>query len=196
MPIEFTVRFDDFKRVSRQLKANRAEFFETDIVDLLAAEQSLEMKSVGTEDCIAAIGFQTGKARLPLRILLKLVDVAATYKQEEIKVYIENGSARIGSTKTTHPDIVVGGTTSPLAIPPDASALDTLSVATMLSPTQIADSGLRDRVEQAQQKASAAIAAAAVALAPFNVSEKDLTEVLETRVSENAKKIFSALAKE
>jgi hypothetical protein len=196
MSIEFTVRMDDFKRVTRQLKVNRSEFIDSDIVDLVAAAETLEMKSVGTEDCIAAIGYETGSARLPLRILVKLVDLSKTYKKDDIKIKIENGSARIGTTRVTHPDIVVGSSGSPLAIPPDASAFDTLSIATMLSPQQLADAGMRERVHVAQKKASAAISGGLAALEAFGVTEKDLTTLVDNKISENAKRIFSALAKE
>jgi hypothetical protein len=194
MPIEFTVRTEDLKRAARQLQVNRDEFKDTDVADLVVSPSTLEMKAVGTETCIAANGKQPGAARLPLKIFAKLIDMAKTYHQRESTILVDDGYAKVGRTKTSHPDITVGDVCShPLSIPPNASAIDTLAVASMMTPEQIADAGLRDRVENAQKRASAAVVLALGALKEFNVTSTDLAEIIDQRVAEAAEVIRGAV---
>jgi hypothetical protein len=66
------------------------------------------------------------------------------------------------------------------------SALDTLAVASMMTPKQIADAGLSERVEKARKQASDAIETALGSLKEFNVSSKDLTQLIDRRIAEAA----------
>ena len=194
MPIEFTVRTDDLKRAARELQVNRGEFKNTDVADLVVLPSAVEMKAVGTETCIAADGKQLGVCRLPLSLVIKLADLARSYHQRESTIVIDDGYVKVGRTKTLHPDITVNELPhQPPSIPPDASALDTLAVASMMNPEKIADSGLRERVEKAQKRASAAVQSALHVLKEFNVTAADLTDIIDQKVAEAAEVIKRAL---
>ena len=194
MPIEFTVRTDDLKRAARQLQMNRGEFKDTDIADLVVSASVLEMKAVGTESSIAANGKQTGSARLPLKVFVRVVDMAKSYHQRESTILVDNGYAKVGRTKASHPDIRVGQDgLQPISIPPNASALDTLAVASMMTPEQIADAGLRERVENAQKRASAAIGTAVAALKEFGITSTELGELVDRHVEQMAKVVQKAV---
>lgn len=187
MPVEFTVRSDDLRRAVRHFQVTRGEFAETDFADLTVTISMLGLKAVGTETAIATNGKQTGSARLPLKVLVRVVDVTKSYHQRESTIVIDSGLAKVGHTKVSHPDIVVGSTafeTPP--IPPDASALDTLALASMMTPEQIANAGLRERVENAQKRASAAVKTSLAALKEFRVTGHDLTDIIDRRVKETA----------
>jgi hypothetical protein len=128
--------------------------------------------------------------------LVRVVDVARTYKQKESTILIDQGFAKVGKTKTSHPDIVVGVDSSvEMSMPPSASVLDTLAVASMMSPEEIADAGLRDRVESAQKAVSSAVASAVAALKELNVGVQDITEIVDRRVVEAAQ-LIRKIAKE
>jgi hypothetical protein len=190
MPIEFRVRTEDLKRVARQLEATRGQFKTTDVADLVVSTSVLELTAVGTETAIAIDGKVTGSARLPMLMLVKMAETARTYHQKEVSVTVDNGFTRINRTTTRHPEITLNSAvTTPPSMPADASALDTLAIASMMNPEQTADAGLRERVEAAQRKASAAIATAAAALKDFNVSRTELTDLIDQKVSEAAEMI-------
>jgi hypothetical protein len=196
MPVEFTVRTDDLKRATKQLQLDRQEFADSDSADLTVSASMVDLKAIGTSTSIAANGKQTGTVRLPLRVLVRVVDVARTYKQKETTILIDQGFAKVGKTKTSHPDIVVGVDSSvEMSMPPSASVLDTLAVASMMSPEEIANAGLRDRVESAQKAVSAAVASAVAALKELNVGVQDITEIVDRRVVEAAQ-LIRKIAKE
>jgi hypothetical protein len=193
MPIEFTVRTDDLRRAVKQLQVTRGQFADTDSADLTVSAFTLGVKAVGTETTLAANGKQSGTARLPLKILVRVADLAKTYHQRESTILIDEGYAKVGRTKTSHPDISVGsGGFEPASIPPNASALDTLAVASMMTPEQIANAGLRGRVETAQQRVSAAVRAALSVLKEFGLTAQDITQIIDKRVEEAAQIIRKA----
>ena len=196
MPVEFTVRTDDLKRATKQLQLDRQEFADSDFADLTVSASMVDLKAIGTSTSIAANGKQTGTVRLPLRVLVRVVDVARTYKQKETTILIDQGFAKVGKTKTSHPDIVVGVDSSvEMSMPPSASVLDTLAVASMMSPEEIANAGLRDRGESAQKAVSTAVASAVAALKELNVGAQDITQIVDRRVVEAAQ-LIRKIAKE
>lgn len=187
MPVEFKVRTDDLSRTVRRLGTNRGDFKDSDFAELVVTTYAVDMTAVGTEERLVADGKQTGNARIPLKMLAKLVDTARSYHKRECTILVDNGFASIGRSKISHPDIAVGvGASAAGSIPINASALDTLAVATLMDPEKIADSGLRERVQMAQRLASEAVRAAVDALREFGVSTEDITEVLDRRVAEAA----------
>jgi hypothetical protein len=197
MPIEFKIRTDDLKRAAKQLQVNRGEFTDSDFAEFAVSACAVDITSVGTETRIVAGGKQTGSARLPLKVLARLVDSARSYHAKECTLLVDNGFVTIGRTRVSHPDIVVGvGASNAISIPINASALDTLAVATLVDPEKIADAGLRERVQTAQKRASAAVQAAADALREFGVSTEEITEILDRRVVEAAELIKSATRSE
>jgi hypothetical protein len=190
MPIEFTVRTDDLKRAARLLAANRNEFKDSDIAILTASAATLELKAVGTETTIVADGTQPGAARLPLSVLLRVVEIAGDYKRKETSVLIENGYTKVGRTMTRNSDIVIGGVhEQAFSIPTDASVLDTLALASLLSDQQIADAGLLTRIESAHRRVSSAINSALGALQGFNITGAEIAEMIEKKVIEAAQVI-------
>jgi hypothetical protein len=65
----------------------------------------------------------------------------------------------------------------------------------MMSPEEIANAGLRDRVESAQKAVSTAVASAVAALKELNVGVQDITEIVDRRVVEAAQ-LIRKIAKE
>ena len=194
MPVEFTVRSDDLRRAVRHFQVTRGDFAETDFADLTVSASTLGIKAVGTETAVATNGKQTGSARLPLKVLVRVVDVAKSYHQRESTIVIDAGFAKVGRTKVSHPDIVVGSTAFETpSIPPDASALDTLALASMMTPEQIANAGLRERVENAQKRAAAAVRTSLTTLKEFGVTAHDLTDIIDRHVKETAEVVRRAM---
>lgn len=186
MPIEFRVRAEDLKRAVKEIQANRGEFKDSDFADITVSACAVDLAAVGTETTLVADGKRTGNARVPLRLMSRIVDTARSYHARECTILVENGFVGIGRTKVSHPDIVVGLSAShSVSIPVDASALDTLAVATLMDPEKIADAGLRE-VLVAQKRATAAVQAATDALREFGITAGDITEILDRRVGEAA----------
>ena len=155
MPVEFTVRTDDLKRATKQLQLDRQEFADSDFADLTVSASMVDLKAIGTATSIAANGNRPERRVFHCGYWFASSDVARTYKQKESTILIDHGFAKVGKTKTSHPDIVVGVDSSvEISMPPSASVLDTLAVASMMSPEEIANAGLRDRVESAQKAVS------------------------------------------
>jgi hypothetical protein len=197
MPIEFKIRTEDLKRAAKQIQANRGEFRDTDFAEFAVSACAVDITSVGTEARIVADGKQTGNARLPLKVLARIMDTARSYHTKECTILVDNGFASVGRSKVSHPDISMGlGASAAVSIPVNASALDTLAVATLMDPERIADAGLRERVQTAQKRASAAVQSAADALREFGVSTEDITEILDRRVADAAEIIRVATKSE
>lgn len=194
MAIEFTVRTEDLSQTVRRLRANRDLFKESDFANLVVSTCAVDISAVGSEERVVADGKQTGSALIPFLMFVKLVETARSYHQRECTIFVDNGFASVGRSKITHPDIAVGvGASAVVSIPVDASALDTLAVATLMGPEKIADAGWRERVQMAQRRASEAIRAAVDALLEFGVSTEDITEVVNRRVAEAAEVIRKAV---
>jgi hypothetical protein len=150
----------------------------------------LEIRALGTETCVAVDAKQPGAARLPLKLFVRIVEMAETYHQRQVTIWLDDKCARVGRSKVSHPDIAVGGAFSqPPSLPIDVSALDTLAVASMMTPDQIANAGLRDRVGSARKRASDAIETALGSLKEFNVTSTDLNQIIDRRVVEAAEVI-------
>lgn len=187
MPIEFKVRTEDLKRAVKVIQANRGEFKDSDFADLGVSACAVDLTAIGTESSIVADGKQIGNARIPLRVMSRVVDTARSYHTRECTVLVDNGFVSIGRTKVSHPDIVVGVDASDVvSIPVNASVLDTLAVASLMDPEKIADAGLRERVQIAQKRATAAVQAATDALREFGITAEDISEILDRRVAETA----------
>jgi hypothetical protein len=174
----------------RQLEANRGEFNDTDVVDLVVSPTDLTIKALGTETCIVAESKQSGDARLPLSLLVKIVGMAGSYKEPRTTILLDDKSAKVGRSKVRHPEISVGKRhPHPPSLPVDTSALHMLAVALTMTPKEIVDAGLQNRVDNARKKASAAIGVAVDSLKEFNVTTKDLKPIIDRRVAEAAEVI-------
>ncbi len=194
MRVEFVARTEDLKRAAKHLLLNRRGYTDTDFAELLVSAYGATFRTVGAETEIPVNGLRPGSARLPLKVLERIVEIARRYQAAETKILVEPGSIKIGRTTQRHPDIEI--TRPPgeaAAIPADASILDTLAVASLLTPEEIIEQGLRQRVEVAQQRSSDAIENAAAALRELGVPVVKLQELVDSHVAEVAEKLKTAI---
>ena len=132
-------------------------------------------------------GTHPGAVRLPLRLLPKILEVAKTYRKREIKWHFEQGTMRIEKFSWSYPDITLGTLPDPrVDLPSDAGALQTLAMASLLSPEEIADQGWRERVEIAQREASTAIESASQRLVQFGISRQQIQELVDASIQRTA----------
>jgi hypothetical protein len=165
--VEFVIRLSELRKAKKQLFFNRGDFQKTDCADLLVSSCAATFRAVGTEFEAPVTGNCPGALRMPLWLLRDLVLVAPSFKKPEVKLRFEPGTAQVETWKRTHADIVIGiFPNQKLDLPADAGVVDTLAMASLLSPEQVLDQGLRERVEAAQRCASGAISRAEEALRP------------------------------
>jgi len=62
-------------------------------------------------------------------------------------------------------------------------------MASLLSPEEIADQGLRERVETAQKRVSQAVSFAAGSLQQFEVSHRQIQELVDLNIQRNAESL-------
>jgi hypothetical protein len=195
--VEFAIHFSDMRKAAKRLSVNRGEFEQTDFADLLVSSFAATFRSVGTEIEVPVNGRHPGAVRFPLRLFPKVLEVAETYNKPEIKLCFEQGKMRVEKFSWSYPDITLG--TLPdltIDLPPDAGALETLALASFLSPEQIADQGLRDRVETAQKKFSLAISAAAETLEEFGINKNQVRELVESSIRQRGETLRKAMGRE
>ncbi len=165
MPIEFRVRVSELQNAVDQLLVNRDKRTKKrDTADLLVSEAVATMRTTGPSAEMPVVGVAFGAARVPLVVLEQMAEVAGTYGRPDVQVIVSEGSARVGTWKTKSaaiketkldaiPDFAID-------LPVDASVLETLGLASLLSEIQIADQGLTKRVKYARQQAEGAIESA------------------------------------
>lgn len=86
-----------------------------------------------------------------------------------------------------HPDVTLGVFPDPkYELPSAAGALQTLAMASLLTPDKIVDEGLRERVEAAQQRVSQVVANAVGVLDEFGIPETQIQELIDRRIRETA----------
>jgi hypothetical protein len=188
--VEFVVGKTDLRKALREIEVNRGSYASTDFVDFLVSEVAATLRSVGTETEIPVNGKQPGAARLPLSLLDKLSKVIGSSKQKDVTIVCEAGIVKIGTFSVKHPNIETGIIPDQsMSVPINLSVLDTLALCKVLTPQQIAEQGLRERIEEAQRECSNAIDAAAATLREFGVSAKQLTGLVDDAVGIAASKI-------
>lgn len=195
MKLELTTRTKDLRRAIREIGVNRGHHSDTDFTDILVSEFSATFRSVGTETEVPVNGIQPGSARVPFTVLARLARVVSTFKGNELKIVCEPGCLKVESFAIKHPDIEIGMIPDQrLSIPIDLSLLDTLALGRILTPQQVVEQGLRERMEEAQRSCSQAIACAASTLQPLEVDEKRITALIEERVAEAAVRMRHAIS--
>lgn len=188
--MEFTVRLTDMGKATKHLLFNRAEFKNTDSADLLVSQCTATFRAIGTEIEVPVQGSHAGTARLPLKYLRDLMSIAPTYKKREVHVRFEPGMVRLETWTRRHPDIALGIFPNRwIDLPADAGVLDTLATARLLSPEQIVNQGLRERVESAQRQVSDAVSASFTALEPFGVQRDRIVGLVDDRIKRTAEKL-------
>lgn len=191
--VEFVIRSSDLRKATKQLSFNRGEFKETDCADLLVSSIAATFRSVGTATEVPIEGIHPGTVRLPLKILVKVIEVAKTYKPRELKWHFEQGIIRVEKFSLTHPDISLGILPDlKFDLPADAGSVHTLAVARLLSPERIVDQGLRERVEAAQRRVRVGVSTAAEALEEFGISRGQLQELVDIRIRDISEKMKTA----
>lgn len=193
--VEFVIRLSDLREAAKQLLFNRGGFADTDCADLLISPCVATFRAVGTEVEVPVHGMKTGPVRIPLLAIREIVRLAPSYRKTELKLHFEAGSYRLeNSFVRTHPDITIGIFPDPtFDFPPDAGPLDTLALASLLSPEQIADQGMRERVETAQKHTTQAISRAVSALRELGVERKCIQELVDGRIANAAEELASVL---
>jgi hypothetical protein len=188
--VEFEIRLSELRKAQKQLLFNRGAFKETDCADLLVSSCVATFRTVGTEFEAPIKGNHLGPARMPLKTLKQLVQAAGTFGKPEIKLHFEPGKVQVEKFTIRHPDVTLGIFPShKFDLPPDAGVLDTLALASLLSPEQIADQGLRERVEAAQRRTSAAVSSAEGALRELGIQREHIQELVDANVKAAAQRL-------
>jgi hypothetical protein len=194
--VEFKARIADLRNAVAQLAVNGGERRPPDFVDVLVSECITTFRTVGTSAEIAVNGISPGTARIPLSTVEKIAAVAKTFKGRETSVSIWEGLIKIGSWQTRNPEIVLGVIPDlNLDIPSDASFLDTLALAWLLSPAGVEGQGLQRRVTKAMRAKEDAIDRATRALEPLRVEREKIAALVEEHISEASKLLRGILPK-
>jgi len=188
--VEFVVGVEDLRNALREIEVNRGSHASTDFVDFLVSEVAATVRSVGTETEIPVNGKHPGSVRLPLSLLDRASKVIGSYRQKDVAIVCDAGIVKVGTFSVRHPNIETGIIRDQgISIPIDLSVLDARALCKLLTPQQIVEQGMRERIEQAQRAYSTAISAAAAALREFEVSEKQIMQIVDQSVADAAGKI-------
>jgi hypothetical protein len=142
-------------------------------------------------------GLRIGTARLTIGTFDKIAGIARSFGKSEAEVTIADGLLKIGSFRYRNEAITVG--TIPdqtIDLPVNATAVDTLALAELLTADQIVQQGLHRRVQEAREVASEAISKATQALKPLDISLEQIQELVSERVRQVSESLANALAKE
>jgi hypothetical protein len=192
--VEFVISVVELRRVNSELKANRREYRDSDVVDILVSEFAATFRSIGTEAEAPVEGKSPGTVRIPLRIVDKIIRIAPSLKKRKLHFQCAPGVVRIGTFSLKHPDIESGQIPDQgLQIPIDASVLDTLAISEILGPAQIVQEGMRSRVEDAMAARGRAISAALEALDAFGITKAQIQRLIEASVTDAAARLRSGL---
>lgn len=188
--VEFEIRLSELRKAKKQLLFNRGTFKETDCADLLVSSCVATFRIVGTGFEAPVNGSHPGPARMPLKTLKQLVQAAGTFGKPEIKLHFEPGKVQVEKIIIRHPDVTLGiFPNQKFDLPPDAGVLDTLAMASLLSPEQIADQGLRERVGTAQRYTSEAVSGAVDALRGLGIRRARIQQRVDDRIKGTAGKL-------
>ena len=192
--VEFRLRVDDLRSATRQLTINLGQSKDTDFADLLVSECAATFRTVGTSMEVPVNGIQPGTARLPISTLVKIAAIAKTFKAKETLVLIWDGLIKIGSWQTRESEIVLGVIPDQsLDIPADASFLDTLALAWLLSPAGVKEQGIGARVVKAERAKEDAIDRATRALEPLRLEREKIAALVEDHIAEAGKRLRGSL---
>jgi hypothetical protein len=186
----------DLKNAIRQITVNRGENRSADYVDVLVSECVATFRAVGTSTDIPVDGIQPGTARLPTATLERFSAMAKAFKSKEVSVQFLDGIFKVGSWGTKDPDIVLGVIPDMnIDIPSDASFLDTLALASLLSPAGVKEQGLERRVVKAQRAKEDSIDRAMRALEPLRVEREKIAALVEDHIEEAGRRVRNSLLK-
>ncbi|MGB8130457.1 MAG: hypothetical protein WCG81_11755 [Candidatus Angelobacter sp.] len=201
MRLEFRVLVPELQNAVAQILANRDyRTKRRDAAQILISEVVATFRTTGASAEIPITGTAFGAACLPLSVLERIWEVATTFNRDSIKVVISDAWVQVETCRIKHSGIKpVPLQAIPdfnIDLPVDASLLETLGLASLLTKTQIKDQGLSKRVEHAERQATGAIEAAAHKLAEFGVSADQLQRVVNERIREAGARIAKTLGHE
>jgi hypothetical protein len=167
-----------------------------DFVDILVSECIATLRTIGTSAEIAVNGISPGTARVPLSTVEKIAAVAKTFKGRETSVSIWEGLIKFGTWQTGNPEIELGVIPDQsLDMPSDASFLDTLALAWLLTPQGVEAQGLQWRVTKAQRAKEDAVDRATRALEPLLVERGKIAVLVEAHSAEAGKRLRESMPK-
>jgi hypothetical protein len=194
--VEFLTDARELQSSVQQLLVNREEYHDTDIVEICVGTDSVELRAVGTETAISGTGKQSGIARLPISVLSKIGVLAMQFKKKTITVLLKDGQAKIETAVVSHPAINLDAKGSaPILIPVNASDLDILATAEVVSKEDISDAGLKERLKRAIESREAAVERAVEALDVFGVQKDELLDLVNKHIKELAKGVKKSLGR-
>lgn len=194
--LEFKARVADLRTASKHITFNRAQNADADLVDLLVSECVATFRAVGTSTEIPVHGLRPGTARIPFLTFEKIAGVARTFKGNETTISVRDGAIKIGSWQTKSPEITTG--TIPdqnIDMPADAGVLDTLAMASLLTPQKVKEQGIEHRVRNAERAKENAIDAATKALQPLDVAREQIVSLVEEHIRKTGEGLRSLLRK-
>jgi hypothetical protein len=193
--VEFSTRLSELRKAKKRLFFNRQGFEDTDCADLLVSPCIATFRAVGTDFEAPVNASQPGPVRMPVRMLKDIVQIASSYKKPELKLHFEPGMFQVETMKRRHPDIMLGiFPDQKFDLPADAGVLDTLAMVSLLSPRQIVDQGLRERVETAQRYTSVAVSRAEEALRELGIRQGLIQELVDASIKHTAEKLAGVRA--
>lgn len=188
--VEFRVRVSDLRNATQQLTVYQGKNSASDLADVLVSECIATFRTVGTSTEVPVNGIQPGTARFPITTLEKIAAVARTFKSKETLILIWDGLIKIGSWQTRNSEIVLGVIPDQsLDIPSDASFLDTLALASILTHEAVREQGLERRVVHAQRAKEDAIDRATRALEPLRVEREDIAVFIQDHIAKAGKRL-------
>jgi hypothetical protein len=201
MRLEFRVYTSDLRNTVDQILANRDHRTKRrDAAQILVSENIATIRTTGTNAEMPVTGSGLGAARLPLSVLERMAEVTATFTSDSVRVIVSDGWVQVETCKVKHSGIKpislqeIPDFNIDLAV--DASMLDTLGLASLLTKQQIANQGLTKRVEHAKAQATAAIDSAAHRLVELGVSAEQIRKLVTDRVREAGARIAKTLGPE
>lgn len=192
--VTFRVRLVDLERGVKQLLANRDKNAAGDFADVLVSECVATLRTVGSSTEIPVAGTAPGAARVPVSCFEEFIRQSRTFHQREIEISISPGVFKIGSWRQKYPDISLG--TIPdqaMDLPVNASVLDTLALAEIMTDEQISRQGLGKRLNAAKESAASAIKKATAALAPLEIAEEQVQELVQQHVQATSRNLARLL---
>jgi hypothetical protein len=195
--VEFTALVKQFRHAVKELMVNREEFKGTDRATLTIHDGELELSAVGTETVIEGVDGENGSARVPVKLLEKIVSIAETYKHERVRFAFEPRVALVEKFKIADRGISIPTKPEkPSPLPVNASNLDVLAVRAALDDLELEKSGLKVRVRRALEAREAAVEQAWEALREFGVDKEEVFELVTKHIQAMAKGAKRALAAE
>ena len=180
MAIEFSIDREDLMRALKPFfgAKKHAKSAALDCVDIKAQENEVEFITTGFSSSVKAEVASSGCARFPYALfetLFRKPQKLAWTSAGRLSIRITEGQIQAGATTFNHPDVSIQAIKERIAyLPIHASLTDTLALSFRFSPKELADSGLWDRFQAAQQRADDLIDRASKLLEPLNIDRDAL----------------------